>query len=172
MKTLEIIQRNNHRISFIFCGGDKGNLDYIKNLVKKLQLENNIRILGHINEQELISIYKFCAGVVIPTYLGRSSLPLLEAIYFKKRIYYSKNILDESLKKYVTEFDLNDPTDLVAKIKNFSLKNFDNNINYQNLFSTNSFEEKYLKIINDYSFYLNTSKDEQFFNNCSLIKLI
>ena len=68
----------------------------IKNILKKindLKLEKNIKILGHINDEELISIYKYCDAVIIPTYLGRSSLPLLESLYFNKKIYYSKVFL-------------------------------------------------------------------------------
>ena len=96
------IENNNDKIGFIFCGNDRGNLNYIKYQVKSLKLENNIKILGYINDEKLISIYKYQWNSYAN--LSASSLPL-EAIFFNK-IFYSKNILDENLKKFVTEFDL------------------------------------------------------------------
>ncbi len=160
LKTLKIlIKNNNDKVGFIFCGNDKGNLNYIKNHVKNLKLEDNIKILGYINDEKLISIYKYCAGIVMPTYLGRSSLPLLEAIFFNKKIYYSKNILDEKLKKFVTEFDLKDPNDLATQLSNFTNDGNNNQTIYKDITSELSFEENYVKIINDYNFYLNTWKN-------------
>ena len=82
----EIEDENLNSIGFIFCGGDKGNLNYIKNKIKDYKLENHIKVIGHISDEELISIYKYCDAITIPTYLGRSSLPLLEGIYFNKKI--------------------------------------------------------------------------------------
>ena len=58
-------------------------------------------------------------AVVVPTYVGRSSLPLLESFYFKKTIFYSKDILDPALEKFVNAFDLKNPHDLAHKISEF-----------------------------------------------------
>lgn len=161
LKTIKIlIENNNDKVGFIFCGSDKGNLNYIKYHVKNLRLENNIKILGYINDEKLISIYKYCAGIVMPTFLGRSSLPLLEAIFFNKKIYYSKNILDEKLKKFVTEFDLKDPNDLATQLSNFADDGKNNQTIYKDITSELSFEENYVKIINDYNLYLNTWKND------------
>ena len=95
----------------------------------------------------------------MPTYLGRSSLPLLEAIFFNKKIFYSKNILDENLKKFVTEFDLKNPNDLAIQLSNFSDDRSNNQTIYKDITSEASFNENYVKIINDYNFYLNTWKN-------------
>ena len=67
----------------------------------------------------MISIYKNCHAVLMPTLIGRSSLPLLESLFFKKKIFIQKNILDDNLKKYVEEFDLDNPEDLSKKFKIF-----------------------------------------------------
>ena len=45
----------------------------------------------------------------MPTFVARSTLPLYEAFYFKKNIFYSKGILDESLEELVCPFDLKIP---------------------------------------------------------------
>ena len=121
-----------------------------------MELGQSMRILGHVNDEELISIYKYCDAVIIPTYLGRSSLPLLEAIYFNKKIYYSKDILDKKLVPLVEEFDLNDPNDLANKIINY--KNKDIRYDYKDLFTDKYFKDTYEGIIDDFRFLQNKWK--------------
>ena len=53
----------------------------------------------------------------MPTYLGRSSLPLLESLYFNKPIFYNKNILDNKLKKYTIGISADDEEESFVKIK-------------------------------------------------------
>ena len=147
-----------NQIGFIFCGGDKGNLDYITKNIRNYKLDENIKVIGRINDEELISIYKYCDALVIPTYLGRSSLPLLEGIYFNKKIFYSKNILDKSLTSYVDEFDLTEPKNLADKLVKFN--NTNTKYNYENLCSNNFFTDTYENIINEFRFLQNRWKDE------------
>lgn len=148
----DLIKKNNFKIGFVFCGSDKGNLNYIKEIINKENLKMNIKILGFISEDEIISIYMNCAAVVMPTLLGRSSLPLLESLFFKKKIFYSKGTLDDYLKKYVEEFDLENPTSLSSKL----LKHINKNekkfyeIDYENEFNENKFKRNYENIINDF----------------------
>ena len=55
----------------------------------------------------------------MPTYVGRSSLPLIESFYFKKTIFYSKDILDKEIEKYINTFDLKNPNNLADQIQEF-----------------------------------------------------
>ena len=55
----------------------------------------------------------------MPTFVARSTLPLYEAFYFKKNIFYSKDILDEALEDLVFPFDLKNPKDLSEKLAEF-----------------------------------------------------
>jgi glycosyltransferase involved in cell wall biosynthesis len=147
-----LLKKNYNKIGFIFCGPDKGNLDYINKVIKKENLNENVKILGFINDKEMISIYKNCHAVVMPTLIGRSSLPLLESLFFKKKIFYSKNILDDDLKRYVEEFDLNDPEDLSKKIQNFikdpRYTNLD--IEYNDHFNDKTFINNYQNVFNEF----------------------
>ncbi len=153
----KIRQKKLDNYGFIFCGNEKGNQKYIKKKINDLKLEKNIKILGHIDDEELISIYKYCDAVIIPTYLGRSSLPLLESIYFNKKIYYSKGILDNKLVPYVEEFDLNDPGDLVNKIINY--KDSDIEHNYKDLITDKYFRDTYESIIEEFRFLQNKGSE-------------
>ena len=114
--------------------------------------------MGHISDEELISIYKYSQGTVIPTYLGRSSLPLLESIYFNKKIFYSKAILDDSLKPYVVEFDLKDANDLANKLIDYSKIPQHVNFDYEQINPSQLFQNNYKKIIEDFRAFLKTWK--------------
>ena len=95
------------------------NFDYIVNQIKLNNLNDKIFIYDYLNDEQVVALYLNCLAVVVPTYVGRSSLPLLESFYFKKTIFYSKDILDPALEKFVNAFDLKNPHDLAHKISEF-----------------------------------------------------
>ena len=104
-------------ISIIFSGDDRGNFSKIKTIVEKEGLDSYVNFLGKISELELIAMYKHCDYVIIPTFIGRCSLPLLESLYFKKIIFYNKDILDNSLLEYVIGIDPKNAKETYLKIK-------------------------------------------------------
>lgn len=104
-------------VHFIFSGTDRENLLEIKKIVNKEKLDDLVTFLGPLNEFQLISIYLNCNYIIMPTYLGRSSLPLLESLYFNKPIFYNKNILDNKLKKYTIGISADDEEESFVKIK-------------------------------------------------------
>jgi glycosyltransferase involved in cell wall biosynthesis len=113
---VEILNRKKNDIKIVFCGADKSNLYYIKETINKKKLNNSFFIFDFISDEEIIALYKNCMALVMPTYVARSTLPLYEAFYFKKPIFYSKNILDEDLEKLIIPVDLYNPEDLSNKI--------------------------------------------------------
>jgi hypothetical protein len=151
---LKILKDKNIRnIGFLLSGKDHGNLSYIKKAIKSKDLSKNVKILGFLNESQIISIYKFSSGVVMPTYVGRSSLPLLESIFFNKNIIYGKDILDTELTKFVQEVNLNDANDLASKLEFFDTINLKYDPNsYDRICSKKSFLNTYENIIKEFSF--------------------
>ena len=69
----------------------------------------------------------------MPTYLGRCSLPFLESLYFRKKIFYNKHILDKKFLKYIIEIDPEDSEDCFLKIKKFTLNENIEGINLPDL---------------------------------------
>ena len=104
-------------ISIIFSGDDRGNFSKIKTIVEKEGLDSYVNFLGKISELELIAMYKHCDYVIMPTFIGRCSLPLLESLYFKKIIFYNRDILDDSLLEYVIGIDPKNAKEFYLKIK-------------------------------------------------------
>lgn len=119
LDSLKILKDNNVNLKVVFSGSNKGNFEYLKKIIKNLELNNQVTIFPFLKEEEIISLYKYCTAVVMSTYVARSTLPLYESFYFKKPIFYSKGILDEKLEKFVIPFDLDDPSDLSKKIIDF-----------------------------------------------------
>lgn len=148
---------NSKKINIIFCGSDKGNLKYIQKIIKEKNLESYFKFIGFISDEEVIALYKHSKALIMPTYVGHSSLPMYEAFYFKVPVIYTQNLLDEKLKELVYEIDINNPTQLreiINKIEiNQDLKN--QKINNAKLFyDENCDKEKMLakikKIFDEY----------------------
>lgn len=65
--------------TLILTGANKGNLPYIKQTIAHFNLAANIRITGFIKNEELKWLYTHAVGLVFPTFLGPTNMPLLEA---------------------------------------------------------------------------------------------
>ncbi len=64
----------------VLTGSDKGNLEYIKNYVSDLKIGENVCFLGFVDEKVLYSLYKNARAMIMPTFLGPTNMPLLEAM--------------------------------------------------------------------------------------------
>jgi glycosyltransferase involved in cell wall biosynthesis len=63
----------------VFVGSNKGNLDYVKDQVKKLDLCRQVHFLGFIAEEELIALYQGAFALTFMSFGGPDNLPPLEA---------------------------------------------------------------------------------------------
>lgn len=70
-------------IKLVLCGTDAGNKSYIVDLVHSLQLEDVILLTRFVTEEELHVFYKNTISLVMPTFLGPTNMPLLEAAQLK-----------------------------------------------------------------------------------------
>jgi glycosyltransferase involved in cell wall biosynthesis len=66
-------------VKLVLTGSDKGNLEYLKQLTVDLVLENSIIFTGFASEKEIYTFYKNASSLVMPTFLGPTNIPLLEA---------------------------------------------------------------------------------------------
>jgi glycosyltransferase involved in cell wall biosynthesis len=154
------------KLNVIFCGSDKGNLNYIKSLVKKYELDEQFLFMDYISDLEVLNLYTKCLALVMPTYVARSSLPLFEAFSLKVPVLYSKGILDNEIEKYVTTFDLNNYDDLAIILKKLcnnelSIKSKINNGHkfYLKNCTNAILSKKYEKIIEEFYFLIKIWKD-------------
>ncbi|MDB5205619.1 MAG: hypothetical protein JWR72_694 [Flavisolibacter sp.] len=71
--------KDHPEIKMVFTGSDRGNLEYIKKVVKELSLQNTVVMPGFVSSEEVYSFYKNALALVMPTFLGPTNMPLLEA---------------------------------------------------------------------------------------------
>lgn len=145
---------------FIFTGIDKGNLSYLKKITNEHNLNNKIKFFENLENEYLIKIYLLCDAVISSTYIGKLSLPLLEAFYFKKPIFYSKNILDSDIEKRTNIFDLKNVDDLSNQLVSFmnDKENLSKNLRENREFydlncSSTKFAKTYQTIFDEFRFY-------------------
>ena len=74
-----ILKRNNLKFQFV-TAGDGSDFDRLTRLVKKLNLENEVKFLGHIsNREEIMALYKLANLLVFPSLYDSAPMVLREA---------------------------------------------------------------------------------------------
>jgi glycosyltransferase involved in cell wall biosynthesis len=96
LQALSILNEQEIECNVCFAGGDQGNMNYIKDMVKHYGLENQIRLLGFIPPEHMKGLYQNCRAVVMPTYFGPTNLPPLEAWSLGKPLIYSNLLEDQT----------------------------------------------------------------------------
>lgn len=77
-----IRERYGENVHVIFCGGKVpqwGEFDRVMKAVKDLGLENQVHYLGYIEDKYLAPLYKLAIALVMPTYMGPTNIPIIEA---------------------------------------------------------------------------------------------
>lgn len=159
------ILKNEKNINVVFCGADRGNLQFIKEIIKSKGIDKNFFIYNYLTDLQIIALYKNATALVMPTYVARSTLPLLESFFFKLPVFYAKSILDENIEKFVETFDLKNPVDLSHKLLRYleGKLSFDEKkeLGYQ-FFINNCLEKKFIQnyrgIIDEYKHISSTWK--------------
>jgi glycosyltransferase involved in cell wall biosynthesis len=65
-----------------FVGSDNGNEKYIKRVINRHKLENQISILGFVDRETLVYLYKNALAMTFMSLMGPNNLPPLEAAAF------------------------------------------------------------------------------------------
>jgi glycosyltransferase involved in cell wall biosynthesis len=78
----KIVIKKYPEFKIVFSGADKDdNLKYIKSIVKRENLENHIIFTGFISNEEVYTFYRNTIALVMPTLLGPTNMPLMEAYH-------------------------------------------------------------------------------------------
>jgi glycosyltransferase involved in cell wall biosynthesis len=102
----------------VFVGSDKGNQDYIRRLTVKLGLDEQVKFLGFIPQEDLISLYQNALALAFVTFFGPDNLPPLEAFALGCPVIASKvSGADEQLQDAAILVDPSDPEHIASAIK-------------------------------------------------------
>ena len=66
-------------IALVLTGSDKGNLDYIRQFARKMEVADHVHFLGFVTTEELIALYRQAMALTFVTYFGPDNIPPLEA---------------------------------------------------------------------------------------------
>jgi glycosyltransferase involved in cell wall biosynthesis len=70
----------NSPVRLVLTGSDKGNKAYIKKIIADCGMEKHVSLLGFVSNEEVYSFYKNALALVMPTFLGPTNMPVLEAM--------------------------------------------------------------------------------------------
>jgi glycosyltransferase involved in cell wall biosynthesis len=159
LKALNIL-RNESSISLgaIFSGNDEGNLSYIKDMTKKLNLESHVRFAGFVPNEEMVYLYSQSLALVMPTYFGPTNMPPLEAFKLNVPVLYSDLPgLRDQVNNAALLLNLDDPNSLVLNLKKLLSSNEERNnlinkgkLRYTEIVSKNNNHQILKKIIEDF----------------------
>jgi hypothetical protein len=108
IKSLKYLKENyNKKINLICCGHDKGNLKYLENKTKELNLEKQITFNRFQTKEEIYSYYKNCKAVLFLSLFGPVNIPPIEAWYYKKPLICNQEFIGQVKKAAI----LVDPLD-------------------------------------------------------------
>lgn len=107
------------RVGSIFSGGDQGNRAYVQSYVRKMNLEDRVRIVGFVDNDEIPELYHNSLALVMPSYFGPTNLPPLEAFELRVPVLYSdKSGLRDQVGDAALLMDLNNPLSMADHLKN------------------------------------------------------
>jgi glycosyltransferase involved in cell wall biosynthesis len=106
-------------IGAIFSGGDQGNLAYVHSYARRLNLEDRVRFIGFVDNEEIPELYRQSVALVMPSYFGPTNLPPLEAFELGVPVLYSDKVgLRDQVGDAALLMDLKDPASLANHLKN------------------------------------------------------
>ena len=152
--------QNKLDIDCIFAGSNKGNLNYIKDLINIKNLNNKIHVYEYLTDEEIVYLFKNCFAVVVPTLVGSISFPVIEGFFFKKPVICNVSNLDDEYKKYVFSLDIVNPQSLnnilnyiKTSPKEIEFKVLEAKTFFDELYDEQKLSNQYIEIVNEFNNY-------------------
>lgn len=70
----------NIRLPVVLVGSDKGNQAYVKDYARRLDLSEQVHLLGFVPREDLVALYQNAFALTMPTLVGPDNIPSLEAM--------------------------------------------------------------------------------------------
>ncbi|MBZ0200001.1 MAG: glycosyltransferase family 4 protein, partial [Ignavibacteriaceae bacterium] len=110
-------------VNFVFVGSKKNGYNEIIELIDNYKLHEQFFILGYVDNDELVSLYKKAQALVFPSYFGPTNIPPLEALALSCQVIVSDVYAHkEILKDNAYYFNPNSPDELAECIHSFKKK--------------------------------------------------
>jgi len=160
LKSIKILREEKQiDVDVVFSGSNKGNLNYILKSAKDMGVDDLVHYVGFAPNEEIPHLYKQSLSLVMPTYLGPTNIPPLEAFAYETPVCYSDTkFFREQVGEAVFFIDLKDPDSLVQKI--MTIKNNESIVKDKIIkgkeildnWNDKDFYNKLLEIFNEYKY--------------------
>jgi glycosyltransferase involved in cell wall biosynthesis len=77
--TIAELKRRGRNYSAVFVGSDRGQLEHVRDVARRQFIEDRVKILGFVENEELIALYRHAHALVFLSLFGPENLPPLEA---------------------------------------------------------------------------------------------
>lgn len=153
--------RENQKIDLdvIFSGSRTSHLDYVLQKAKDYKIEDLIHYIGFVEKEEIPSLYKQSQALVMPTYLGPTNIPPLEAFFYKVPVCYSDlPYFREQTGEAAFYFDLKNPQSLsdillsIIKDKSICIEKISNGQKILDAWTKDDFKDAIKNIFSDYQY--------------------
>ena len=110
-------EKYNILVEAIFSGADKGNLSYVMSKAKEFNIVDQIKYIGFVDDNEIPHLYRQALALVMPTYLGPTNIPPLEAFALGCAVLYSDlEGVREQVAGAALLVDLKDPESMALQL--------------------------------------------------------
>lgn len=92
LEAMALLAQEQVPVRLVFCGGDYGNLAYVKKQAALLGVADNVAFIGFVPGEHVQALYRGARAVVMPTYFGPTNIPPLEAWAMGKPLIYSSHL--------------------------------------------------------------------------------
>lgn len=75
---LHFLKQKGIEVNLLLVGSKKNAYDMIRQLIDKYHLNDNIKILGYVNNYQMVKLYKNARAMIMPSYFGPTNIPPLE----------------------------------------------------------------------------------------------
>lgn len=115
---LSILKQDGIHLEALFSGSNKGNLDYVLEYARIADVEELVKYIGFVPNEEIYSLYKNALAMVMPSYFGPTNIPPLEAFAVGTPVIYSDlDGLRDQVGDAALLCDLKNPRNLANHLK-------------------------------------------------------
>jgi len=81
VEAIKLLGERGLNVNAVFVGPQKNNYGYVLELINKYKLKERITILGYVDNQDIVSLYKKSVALVMPSFFGPTNIPIIEAMF-------------------------------------------------------------------------------------------
>ena len=118
IKAIKYLKDKNVIISLVLVGSKKNGYENVLELIKNYNVENQIKILGYVDDKTMKFLYKNARALVMPTFFGPTNIPPLEAMFLGCPVLISRlYAMPEQVEDAGLLFDPENPIDIANCIE-------------------------------------------------------